>query len=268
MPKLLSLAVSAAVFALAAPAAAAQFVVTEVTYQHSATTTTDSHNRLAPSSTTPANWKAPVDYATAGKVHVRLEVRTKPSDAKTRFQICFEATPSYACTDQSPVYTTTGIYDWETTFPKFYQYDRVDWTKGVNKVALILKDDRNGKPAPENVGEATSKLYMPTDLRVTVTVVEPGSTYEPPAPTVVDAGTDGSAPVTDPPLAPEPEATADAGAPLVSATPPPTTDDGGGCSSTGASPSVKFPVFAVVAVVIVLIRVVQRRRRAQNTPRS
>lgn len=252
--KLVSLAVAAALTVLAAPAAAAQFVVTEVTYQHSATTTTDSHNRLSPSTTTPKSWKAPVDYATAGKVHVRLEVFTKPSDAKTRFQICFEATPSYACTDQSPVYTTTGIYDCETTFPKFYQYDKVDWTKGVNKVALILKDDRNGKPAPENVGETTSKLYMPTDLRVTVTVVEPGSTYEPPAPTVVDAGTDGSAPVTDPPLAPEPETTEDAGRPAATTSPTPTTEDGG-CSSTGAPAA--FPVLAIVA-----LGLVRRRRRS------
>ena len=254
MPKLLSVAVAAAVSVLAAPAAAAQFVVTEVTYQHSATTTTDSHNRLDPSATTPANWKAPVDYATAGKVHVRLEVFTKPSDAKTRFQICFEATPSYACTDQSPVYTTTGIYDWETTFPKFYQYDKVDWTKGVKKIALILKDDRNGKPAPENVGEATSKLYMPTDLRVTVTVVAPGSVYEAPAPTVVDAGTDGSAPVSDPPLAPEPELTEDAGRPAATTTPTPITDDGG-CSSTGGPAA--FPALAVVA-----LGLARRRRRA------
>lgn len=265
MPKLLSVAVAAAVLALGAPAAAAQFVVTEVTYQHSATTTTDSHNRVAPSAMTPANWKAPVDYATAGKVHVRLEVFTKPSDAKTRYQICFEATPGYACTDQSPVYTTTGIHDWETSFPSFYQYDKVDWTKGVKKIALILKDERNGKPAPENVGEATSKLYMPTDLRVTVTVVEPGSTYVPPAPTVPDAGTpDASTPVADPPLDPEPETSEDAGRPAATTSPAENSD--GGCSTTEASP--RFPKLAIFALVLGVIRLVQWRRRTQNRSRS
>ncbi len=168
-------------------ALAAQFVVTEVTYEHSATTTTDSHLRLPPSAETPKNWKAPVDYATAGTVWVRLEVFSKPSAENTRFQVCFEATPSYACTDQSPIYTKPGVYSWGTAFPKFYQYDKVDWTKGIVKSALILKDDKNVKPAPENVGEARSKLFMPTKLRVTVTVVSPGSTYMPPA---ADAGAD------------------------------------------------------------------------------
>lgn len=191
------------------PAVAAQFVVADVTYEHSATTTTDSHLRLLPSAETPKNWKAPVDYATAGTVHVRLEVFTKPSAEKTRFQICFEATPSYACTDQSPIYTTTGVYTWATPFPKFYQYDLVDWTKGIVKTALILKDDKNVKPAPENVGDARSKLFMPTKVRVTVTVVSPGSTYvPPPEPDAgVDAAGDGA-----------PEAAVDTGAPDVAAT--------------------------------------------------
>ena len=41
---------------------AAQVVVTEVTYTHSATTTTDSHYRLSPLPGTPTNWVSPVDY--------------------------------------------------------------------------------------------------------------------------------------------------------------------------------------------------------------
>lgn len=183
-----SLPVVAAILLLPSPALAAQFVVAEVTYEHSATTTTDSHLRLPPSAETPTSWKAPVDYATAGTVWVRLEVFTKPSAEKTRFQVCFEATPSYACTNQSPIYTTTGVYTWSTPFPSFYQYDKVDWTKGIVKTALILKDDANVKPAPENVGAARSALFMPTKLRVTVTVVAPGSTYVPPP--AGDAGVD------------------------------------------------------------------------------
>lgn len=66
----------------------------------------------------------------------------------------------------------------------------VDWTKAVNKVALILKDDKNAKPAPENVGATRSALFMPTRVRVTVTVVSPGSTYVPPGPPPGDAGVD------------------------------------------------------------------------------
>jgi hypothetical protein len=163
---------------------ASQVVVTEVTYTHSATTTSDSHLRVDPLPGTPSNWVSPIDYS-HGTAVVRLEVFSKPTNTPTRFQICFEATPNYACTDQAPAYTTTGVYTWTTQFTNFYQYSLVDWSQGTNRVALILKDTNNVKPAPENVGATVSAMYMPTDLRVTVTLVSPGGTYVPP---VVDAG--------------------------------------------------------------------------------
>ena len=185
------------------PAFATQVVVTEVTYTHSGTTTTDSHLRVDPRPGTPSNWVSPVDYS-HGTAVVRLEVFTKPTATPTRFQVCFEATPSYACTDQAPAYTTTGVYTWTPSFPNFYQYSLVDWTQGTQRVALILKDTSNGKPSPENVGATESAKYMPTDLRVTVTLVSPGGTYEPP-----DAGSDAGLPPID--------AGFDAGASLVDA---------------------------------------------------
>jgi len=250
-------------------ALAAQFVVAEVTYEHSATTTTDSHLRLPPSAETPANWKSPIDYATAGTVWVRLEVFTKPSAENTRFQVCFEATPSYACTNQSPIYTKTGVYTWSTPFPSFYQYDKVDWTKGIVKTALILKDDKNVKPAPENVGATRSALFMPTKLRVTVTVVSPGSTYVPPS-TGSDAGADA---VTD--AMPDAPVTADAIAEDTSkqdtavtpedATPAvdtgtaveePVSDEDGGCSATPRRSTSPLPLLAIAAALFA-----SRRRR-------
>jgi len=101
-------------------ACAQQFVLTDVSYTHSATTTTDSHYRVSPAEGTPANWTSPVDY-TKGSAYVRLRVRTKPSgNAPTRFQICFEGTNSYACTSQSPVYTAPDTYEWTTDLLKFF----------------------------------------------------------------------------------------------------------------------------------------------------
>jgi hypothetical protein len=164
-------------------ARAEQFIVTEVSYTHSKDTTTDSHYRVAPLSGTPTNWKSPVDY-TAGSVHVRLEVKTKPTDTPTKFQICFEGTPGYGCT----TYTKTGSYEWTTKFSAFYLGDGgPDWSKGVSKVALILKDTENNKPQGD-------PNYVPTDLRVQVAVVSGGATFvpppsEPPPSTPTDAGT-------------------------------------------------------------------------------
>ncbi len=165
---------------LATTSLAAQVVVTEVTYTHSGTTTHDSHYVLPPLPGSPSNWTSPVDYA-HGTAVVRLEVFTKPTNVATRFQICFDGSPSYACTNQAPAYTTTGVYTWTTPFTSFYQYSSLNWSQGVRDIALILKDTNNGKPAPENVGATESAKYMPTQLRVTVTLVSAGSTYVPPA---------------------------------------------------------------------------------------
>ncbi|MFT3712225.1 MAG: hypothetical protein QM817_31660 [Archangium sp.] len=194
--------VSAWLVMSSAVALADQFVLTEVTYTHSATTTTDSHYRVDPLPGTPSNWVSPIDYS-HGTAVVRLQVFTKPTTTATRYQICFEATPSYACTDQAPAYTTPGVYTWTTSFTNFYQYNQVDWSQGTRRVALILKDTMNVKPAPENVGATVSALYMPTDLRVTVTIVSPGGTYVPP-----DAGFDAGMVVVD---AGTPDADFDAG---------------------------------------------------------
>jgi hypothetical protein len=167
-------------------AQADQFILTDVSYTHSGETTVDSHYHVDPSASTPKNWKSPVDYST-GSAHVRLEVKTKPGATPTKFQICFEGTPDYACTDQSPTYTTTGTYEWTTPFANFYFGGTVDWSKGINKVALILKDTNNNKPQGD-------VKYVPTDLRVEVAIISPGSSFVAPMRDAgvgtSDAGTD------------------------------------------------------------------------------
>jgi hypothetical protein len=178
------------VFGAALAASAEQFVVADVAYTHSAETTTDSHYYADPTPETPANWSSPVDYAN-GSVHVRLEVKTKPSETPTRYQICFEMSQNYCCTEQAPPYTEPGIYEWDTNVVDMWRPGAVDFTQGILRSALILKDTANAKPAPENVGEETSKLFMPTDLSVTVTVVRAGDTFVPPEVPQVPGGGSG-----------------------------------------------------------------------------
>jgi hypothetical protein len=189
---LFSGALAAASFGARA-AHAEQFVIADATYTHSGETTSDSHYPVMPTAETPANWQSPVDY-TQGSVHVRLEVKTMPSATPTRFQICFEMMTNYCCTDQAPAYTAPGVYEWDTDVEQMWRPGPVDFTTGVLRSQLILKDTNNGKPSPENVGEETSALYMPTDLSVTVTVVSNGAEYEPPGgPTVPSGGSGGAA---------------------------------------------------------------------------
>jgi hypothetical protein len=238
---------------LSSRAARAEFVVVDVSYTHSAQTTTDSHYRVQPPVGTPSNWKSPIDYS-AGEAWVRLEVKTKPpGDTPTRFQVCFELAVNYACTDQAPTYTKPGVYTWGTPFSNFYLGGPVDWSKGIRDTALILKDTNNVKPAPENVGDAVSARYMPTDLHVTVTLVPKGETYVPPAPGDgggADATADHAQPASDdaatieasaPPDEPQiPDTgTSDLGSP-VSAPPAPASidhDAGSSSSATEAKPA-------------------------------
>jgi MYXO-CTERM domain-containing protein len=174
-----------------APVRAEQVVVFDQTWVHTPDLP-DSHFRMPPGGDAPADWTSPIDYS-QGSAWVYLEVHTKPTEQETKFQVCFEATPTYACTLQSPTYTDVGTYEWESTFDQFWSPpgEFVDWTMGVNNIACILKDTMNGKPSADNVGPEVAALYTPTEVRLVVTLVEAGSVYEPPTPTGETTGTEG-----------------------------------------------------------------------------
>ncbi|MFY0535163.1 hypothetical protein [Nannocystis pusilla] len=205
-------------------ARAGQLVVMDETWVH-APDLADSHYRATPGIDVPEDWTSPIDW-TQGSVWVHLEVLSKPTAQETKFQVCFEANPTYACTLQSPTYTEVGIYEWESTFAQFWSPpgEFVDWKQGVNKFACILKDTMNGKPSADNVGPETAALYMPTEVRMVITLVEPGSTYEPPAP-VGEETTGGEETTTG--------ETTDA--------PGTSTDDTGGASTTAEATSTGLP---------------------------
>ncbi|HET6582192.1 MAG TPA: hypothetical protein VFG69_02070 [Nannocystaceae bacterium] len=190
-PGLVGIGVALTVWTTSTAALAEQVVVFDQTWVHTPELP-DSHYRLPPDAGTPADWTSPVDYS-QGSAWVYLEVHTKPTDQETKFQVCFEATPTYACTAQSPTYTEVGVYEWETPFTGFWSPpgEYVDWTLGVHDIACILKDTMNGKPSADNVGPEVASLYTPTEVRLVVTLVEAGGVYEPPVPTGASTGTDG-----------------------------------------------------------------------------
>lgn len=169
----------------AAPVRAEQFVLADVSYTHSAETTQDSHYYPELPADTPRDWTKPVDYA-HGSVHVVLDVKTKPAgDAPTKFQLCFEGTPSYGCTAQSPTYTKIGRVEWDSPFSGFWYESTVDWAQGVKRMPLILKDDMNNKPAGD-------PKYMPTELHVQVTLVSAGAKFVAPPPPAAGSGGGGA----------------------------------------------------------------------------
>ncbi|HKP55401.1 MAG TPA: hypothetical protein VJV78_01700 [Polyangiales bacterium] len=165
--------VAASLLSLCSLAHAEQFVLVDVSYTHSADTTKDSHYYPKLAADTPKDWTKPVDYS-KGSVHIILDVKTKPAgDTPTKFQICFEGTPSYGCTAQSPTYTKTGRVEWDSPFSGFWFESTVDWSQGIKQMPLILKDTMNNKPAGD-------PKYMPTDLRVQVILLSAGAKFAPP----------------------------------------------------------------------------------------
>ena len=275
-------AIALAVGSWSGNAAAAQLVVFDAQWEHTADIR-DSHyyprlNRV------PGNWVSPVNYAT-GTAHVHLEVLTKPTRTPTRFQVCFEGTPTYACTAQSDPYTTTGTLHWATPFSSMWvpPSTTMNWANGVDRVAVILKDTENGKPSADNVGDAEAAKYMPTRVRMVVTLVTQGSTYVPPGPydagvPVVDAGVadasadgssgdpDASTGESDSGPAPNPELDGSVpGDPEDGGTnrPPnrnrPDDEDDGGCSFGAASPSGSS---VLGGLGLLLVAGLCRRRRA------
>ena len=167
---------------LASTAHGEQFIAADVSYTHSAETTTDSHYYVSPSPGSPSDWTSPVDYS-KGSAHVRLLVKTKPTTKPTVFQVCFDVKPQYACTSFSQIYTTPGLYEWSTPFSSFYQPPGAtgDWSQGVRTISIILKDDNNNKPAGD-------PDYVPTDVRIEIAILSQGAVYDEPPWPKWDAG--------------------------------------------------------------------------------
>lgn len=146
------------------------FVLVDETFTATAQNTSSSEYGVEPLQGVPENWRTPTDYS-AGRVHVRVEVLEKPSSMRTLCNVCFAAGDKLTCMPYPPPYTTPGTYDSEPKISSFWQYDVYDWTKPVEEVRIVVKDE-NGRFVQGNAA------YFPTTLHVTVTVLPPGAEYK------------------------------------------------------------------------------------------
>jgi hypothetical protein len=160
--------------------ARAQQIVLDVTYTATTANTSDSHYFATSPATFPSNWVTPVDYA-HGIAYVRLDVLAKPSAKKTLYNVCPEGNGGGAnCLPLSPAYTAPGVINFSGDMPSSWNFSSVDWTQGVKRIALILKDENQAKVQ----GNAD---FYPTTIHATVTFVAKGGTYVPPS-VSADAG--------------------------------------------------------------------------------
>ena len=123
----------------AVPAHAQQFVLVDQTYTASADNTDESHFVAELQSGIPANLSTPTDYAN-GTFHVELEILEAPSETFTNYNICLHNGSGYACLPYVE-YTGKGSYEADPVFEMIWNYQEVDWSQGVTKVELILKNE-------------------------------------------------------------------------------------------------------------------------------
>ncbi|HET8939681.1 MAG TPA: hypothetical protein VFN67_39855 [Polyangiales bacterium] len=152
------------------PAHAQQFVLVDQTYTANKDNTEDSHFTAELEPGIPADFRSPTNYA-EGSVHVDLEILEAPSTMMTKYNICLENSSNYACLPYV-MYAGKGTQTADPKLMSIWQYDKVDWSKGVTKVSLILKDNAEEKVQ----GNAD---YYPYKAHVTLTVVAKGSTFDP-----------------------------------------------------------------------------------------
>jgi hypothetical protein len=142
------------------------------------------HHLVKPAADQPANWTTPVNYA-KGTAYIHLEVMSKPSARPTIITVCFDGDlEGYGCIDTKS-YTTVGVHDTTSAMTSTWQYGKIAWTKKRTEFHLVIKDPalggtQGGKPASD---------FVPSVMRIVLTIVPPGGTYVPPAPlATVDGG--------------------------------------------------------------------------------
>ena len=164
---------------------AAQFVLFDVTFTY---TKSDADNATPNKShyyvrepvlnvSRPVDWTSPVDYRN-GTVHVRTEVMEKPAGSEnTTWTLCYIPNKgTYGCTGTG-IYKEKGVYEVDVPMTSWWQNNLVDWTAGIKRMDLVMKDGTGGHGYTHLRPEA--EKFFPTKVRITMVQVSKGSTYDP-----------------------------------------------------------------------------------------
>lgn len=169
-----SAAVVIACLGAAGTASAQQLLVFDETY--TATAAGSFHHTVKPPASLPPNWVSPVDYS-KGTAYIHHTVMDKPSKRTTTMTICFDGDlEGYGCIT-SKAYTEVGVYETVVPITKMWQYNKVAWNKKRTEFHLVVKDPAlNGTP-----GGKPASDFVPSKMRLVVSMVPPGGTYVRPA---------------------------------------------------------------------------------------
>lgn len=125
----------------------------------------------------PVDWTGPVDYRN-GTVHIRFEVLEKPpGGAPTTWSICYIPNKGhYGCTG-TDIYKEKGVYEKDVPMKSFWNNNLIDWTGGIKRMDLVMKDDSGGSGHIHK--RKDPERYLPTKVRFTLIQVSAGSKYDP-----------------------------------------------------------------------------------------
>jgi len=249
------------------------------------------HLLVLPAPTEPASWTSPIDYS-KGTVYFHLEVMTKPSARSTAITVCFDGDlEAYGCI-VTGAYTTTGVHDSMMPISSTWQYGKIQWNKRRTQYHLVLKDGAKDDFPPDSEKD----LFVPSKMRIVMTIVPPGGKYTPPPSSEGGGGSDAGATPVDASevtkdaavaaadagalapdaAAPDPVVTPDAATSkpttkMDAASKPPVdepepTDPGGGAKPAGKSGGCAIADGGSAAgpLVLLALAIAQRRRRRRR----
>ena len=129
------------------------------------------------------SWQTPTNYA-EGVIYQRLEVSGKPSNEIVTYQLCLvpndDISVKPTCSHAEELeFKDIGVYESQQPLNEFYQYDNIDWRKGISNLMVILRDE-NGNPIDTAFARDSGRnldLYYPMNVRYSVVLVPPGGSF-------------------------------------------------------------------------------------------
>ena len=130
------------------------------------------------------DFHSPRDYA-EGTLYQRLEVFSKPSDAVVQYQVCLvpdDITVAPACSDSAALtFDGRGTFEAQQPLTSLLNYRKVDWSKGVASILLVLRDDRGNPVSSNYLLESNPPLsfsdFYPMSVSYSAVIVPPGGVF-------------------------------------------------------------------------------------------